>query len=837
MTTQTKQMSEILPYLCVEHDCLIHKTGEVTICYKMQLPSAFTLSEKEYDSLNNVLTRAIKTLPMYSILHKQDWIVKDRYVNNSKKDDTFFSRSFEKHFEGRPFYNHYCYLYITLSNARRFNPSFYLSTLFMGNVFPKDLTDKTIKDFLDKVIVFERIINDSKLISLVRITEEEILGGYLATEKGLLDNIFSLHDKDTIALQSILLKDGNVSVGENKLSAFSISDNNQLPNELRNMKKVGSLSTDNSSLYLSLPADISILLDTNHIYNQYLYIGNSDDEIKKLKRDANRAYSLKKFGTSNEVISEAKYSFADIAVTTGEPVIRTHFNVICWDSDEETLKSIKSKVASSMANMGFTPYENKLDVAQLYWASLAGNGLDVPPEEMFLNFIDRAVCFFSLEGVDKGDKKGLKLKDRITNTPVCIDLNDAPMRENIIGNMNKFVLGPSGSGKSFFVNAYLRYCYEIGAHSVIVDTGDSYKSHCAYIRQITNGEDGIYFTYTKEKPISFNPFYSEDREYTEEKIASLCSLLILIWKGQEKVTKTEETEVGNIINGYISLLKSKDDIEPCFNTLYEYIKKDFKRSLQKREEKVSPADFNLSNLINNTAPYYKGGRLDFLLNSKANIDLLKKRFVIFEIDNIKDSKELFPIVTLIIMEVFLDKIRRVKEARKIIIIEEAWKAISTDNMAEYMKWLFKTVRKHNGEAMVVTQEVDDIIQSPIVKEAIISNSDCKILLDQSKFQNRFEGIKNMLGLSDKSVNQILSINKNNNHKYGIYKEVAICLGEHSAVYGVEVSSEEYYTYTTNGQERVVVSNMIEERNGDVISVVSELADKKRKKLNTKQHII
>ena len=56
------------------------------------------------------------------------------------------------------------------------------------------------------------------------------------------------------------------------------------------------------------------------------------------------------------------------------------------------------------------------------------------------------------------------------------------------------------------------------------------------------------------------------------------------------------------------------------------------------------------------------------------------------------NKELFPIVTIIIMEAFINKMRRLKGVRKMLICEEAWKALSSANMAEYMKYLCAPVK-------------------------------------------------------------------------------------------------------------------------------------------------
>ena len=306
---------------------------------------------------------------------------------------------------------------------------------------------------------------------------------------------------------------------------------------------------------------------------------------------------------------------------------------------------------------------------------------------------------------------------------------------------------------------------------MLVDTGNSYQGLCELIHRKTKGEDGVYFTYSDEHPISFNPFYTDDYVFDVEKRESICTLLLTLWKSsEERITKTEAGELGSAVNAYIEFLKADHRVVPCFNTFYEYLRDVYREDMKQREIQVTLSDFNINNLLTTLKQYYRGGRYDFLLNSDKNIDLLSKRFIVFEIDQVKDNKDLFPVVTIIIMEAFINKMRRLKGIRKMILIEEAWKAIASANMADYIKYLYKTVRKFFGEAIVVTQEVDDIIQSPIVKESIINNSDCKILLDQRKYMTKFDGIQAMLGLSDKEKSQILSINQSNDPQR-LYKEV------------------------------------------------------------------
>lgn len=340
----------------------------------------------------------------------------------------------------------------------------------------------------------------------------------------------------------------------------------------------------------------------------------------------------------------------------------------------------------------------------------------------------------------------------------------------------------------------LRSYYDNGAHIVLVDVGHSYKGLCDLV-------DGYYFTYSEQNPIRFNPFYiGKDDSLDIEKKESIKSLLLALWKkDDETFTRSEYVALSNALQGYFDKLEKDKNIFPCFNSFYDYLQADFIEVLKR--DKVKEKDFDIDNFLFVLRPFYEGGEFDYLLNARENLDLLQQRFIVFELDNIKDHTILFPVVTLIIMEVFISKMRKLKGIRKIILIEEAWKALMKEGFAEYIKYLFKTVRKFFGEAIVVTQDIEDIISSPIVKQTIINNSDFKILLDQSKYQNKFSQVQDLLSLTEKEKGLALSINKANDPNLK-YKEVFI--SPLSKVFRTEVSPEEYLAYTTEETEKVKV---------------------------------
>ena len=830
-TMKAATLESKFPLLSVEHDVIVSKDADITVGFRVELPELYTVTSAEYEAIHGSWVKAIKVLPDYSVVHKQDIFIKESYEPQMDGDTSFLSCSFERHFNERPYLNHYCYLFLTKTTKERSRTQSNFNTLCRGFIIPKEMKDKeAATKFLEAVGQFESIINESGFIRLKRLTNDEIVG--TDKEAGIVEKYFSLSQTDTTTLKDVAIGADEMKIGDNYLCLHTLSDAEDLPGRVATDMRYEKLSTDRSDCRLSFAAPIGLMLPCNHIFNQYVFIDDSAANLQKFEKAAKNMHSLSKYSRSNQINKEWIDEYLNEAHSFGLTSVRCHCNVMAWSDDKEELKHIKNEVGSQLALMECKPRHNTVDTPTLFWAGIPGNAADFPAEESFYTFIEQAVCFFSEETNYKNSPSpfGIKMVDRLTGKPLHLDISDLPMKKGIITNRNKFVLGPSGSGKSFFMNHMVRQYYEQGTHVVLVDTGNSYQGLCEMINKKTKGEDGIYFTYTEDKPISFNPFYTDDYLFDVEKKDSIKTLLLTLWKSEDdKISKTESGELGSAVTAYIEKIQADRNITPNFNTFYEFMRDEYREGLERRDIKVSREDFNIDNFLTTLRQYYKGGHFDFLLNSDKNIDLLSKRFIVFEIDAIKENKELFPVVTIIIMEAFINKMRRLKGIRKQIIVEEAWKALSSASMSEYLKYLYKTVRKYFGEAIVVTQEVDDIISSPIVKEAIINNSDCKILLDQRKYMNKFDAIQALLGLTDKERGQILSINMANNPSR-LYKEVWIGLGgTQSAVYATEVSTEEYLTFTTEETEKMEVMALAEKMGGNIEMAIKQIADKKRSK--------
>ena len=693
-TLKTSTLESKFPLLRVENHCIISKFADITAAYRVTLPELFTLTGEEYEALHGAWLKALKVLPDYTVVHKQDFFIEERYeAPEDGSERSFLARSYERHFNERPYLRHSCYLFVTKTTPERMRQTSASSVLCRGFIVPREMRDTdAVTRFLEAAEQMERILNDSGLVRVERLSEAEIVG--TADDAGLLARYFALSDeRQAVVNEDIRLDPGVMRIGDKYLSMHTLSDLDALPQSVATDFRYERLSTDRSDCRLSFAAPVGLLLSCNHVYNQVIFLDDHDETLKRLEATARNMNSLAAYSRSNAINREWIEMYLNEAHSQGLRSVRCHCNVMAWAESEAELKRIRNDVGSQLALMGCTPHHNTVDVPVLFWAAIPGNEADFPAEESFYTFLDQALCLFNEETNYRSSLSpfGIKMSDRLSGIPIHLDISDLPMKRGTITNRNKFILGPSGSGKSYLTNHLVRQYWEQGSHILLVDTGNSYQGLCSLIHAKTKGRDGVYFTYTEEVPIAFNPFYVEDGVYDVEKRESLKTLLLTLWKREsEEPTRSEEVALSNAVNLYLSKLRADRSIVPSFDTFYEFVETDYRRLLE--QKRVREKDFDLENFLNVLEPYYKGGEYDYLLNSDRQLDLLDKRFIVFELDNISSNRTLLPVVTLIIMETFISKMRRLKGVRKMILIEECWKALTSANMSSYIRYLCAPVQ-------------------------------------------------------------------------------------------------------------------------------------------------
>jgi conjugation system TraG family ATPase len=749
---------------------LYTKTGEYSAIMKLENPvQKYSANIDNYYEFTNLLTALAQTLGEGYAIHKQDVFIKKKFHDETNDNHEFLSESYFRYFTGRTYTDVQTYLIITQENKK--------SRLF-------SFDSKKWRDFLVKIRKVKDQLKDSGV-------DSTYLDG--ATARDYVDRYFSMNFTGKIvSMTNFKVDDESISMGNKRCKVYSLVDVDciNLPGVIRPYTNIEVNNT-------SMPVDLVSLVDNipvaeTVIYNQMLFMPNQKRELSLLDKKKNRHASMP--NPSNLIAVEDIKKVQDVIARENKQLVYAHFNLVVSVPIDEDIQKCTNHLENSFGRMGIHISKRAYNQLELFVNSFPGNCYGMNPDyDRFLTLSDAATCLMYKEHIQHSEDTPLKVyyTDR-QGVPVAIDISGKEGKNKITDNSNFFILGPSGSGKSFFTNSMVRQLWEQNTDVVLVDTGNSYEGLCDYV-------NGKYISYTEEHPITMNPFAIKREELNIEKIGFLKNLIMLIWKGTNgRITKTEDHLIEDVITEYYDAhFRTGKVKELSFNTFYEYSTARIPEIV--RDNNLEGIDLATYNYL--LKDFYKGGNHELTLNENLDTALFDETFIVFEIDSIKDDPLLFPLVTLIIMDVFIQKMR-IKKNRKVLVIEEAWKAIASPMMAEYIKYLYKTARKFWASVGVVTQEIQDIVGSPIVKEAIINNSDVIMLLDQSKFKERFDEIKAILGLTDVDCRKIFTINRlENKEGRSFFREVFIRRGQNAAVFGVEEPHECYMTYTTERAEK------------------------------------
>ena len=749
---------------------LYTKTGEYSAILKIENPvQKYSANIDNYYEFTNLLTALAQTLGEGYAIHKQDVFIKKQFHDETNDNHEFLSESYFRYFTGRTYTDVQTYLIITQENKK-------------SHLFSFD--SKKWRDFLVKIRKVKDQLKDSGV-------DSAYLDG--ATARNYVDRYFSMNFTDKIvSMTNFKVDDECISMGNKRCKVYSLVDVDciNLPSVIRPYTNI---EVNNTSMPVDLVSIVdNIPLAETVIYNQMIFMPNQKRELSLLDKKKNRHASMP--NPSNLIAVEDIKKVQDVIARENKQLVYAHFNIVVSLPIDEDIQKCTNHLENSFGRMGIHISKRAYNQLELFVNSFPGNCYGMNPDyDRFLTLSDAATCLMYKEHIQHSEDTPLKVyyTDR-QGVPVAIDISGKEGKNKITDNSNFFILGPSGSGKSFFTNSMVRQLWEQNTDIVLVDTGNSYEGLCDYV-------NGKYISYTQEHPITMNPFAINREELNIEKIGFLKNLIMLIWKGTNgKITKTEDHLIEDVITEYYDAhFRSGTVKELSFNTFYEYSTKRIPEIV--RDNHLEGIDLATYNYL--LKDFYKGGNHELTLNENLDTALFDETFIVFEIDSIKDDPLLFPLVTLIIMDVFIQKMR-IKKNRKVLVIEEAWKASASPMMAKYIKYLYKTARKFWASVGVVTQEIQDIVGSPIVKEAIINNSDVIMLLDQSKFKERFDEIKAILGLTEVDCRKIFTINRlENKEGRSFFREVFIRRGQNAAVFGVEEPHECYMTYTTERAEK------------------------------------
>lgn len=804
-----------------EFDIIKHTEGHRSVMFECTNNIAqYSGDARLYQDFHNSITSILKSFQGGYYFQKHDIFSRkifNRSILPDEKQD-FLQEEYFKNFDGKEYKGITTYITITKERKR--------SLLGQGKNGEKDFIN-----ILNKV----QTILDEKGFKPHPVRWKDfniVINRFLGFN-------FS---EEQFSTSNFKVNDTEIVFGRNKfVRSKCLIDNEEL--DLPNTVEPSTTMNLGYSFPVDLLSFLNEVKDYNElIYHQVIYIPDQKSEITKLDSKKRKHSSMP--GASNER-SEADIESVEKKIANDKQlVVYAHFNIITSAESFADLNRISNFIDSSVFDFGIIPSRRNDNQFELFCSAIPGNPTELKDYDRFWTTSDPMICFLFKERLQSSENTDFKLyfSDR-QGIPISIDTWEQPQIEGRINNRNAFVLGPSGSGKSFLTNHKVRQYARQNVDVVIIDTGHSYEGLCNY-------QNGRYITYSEENPITMNPFKVNKAEYNEEKREFLKSLISVLWKGTETtLDQVEDSALMGVIKDYyteyFSHFKELEDgtfkygmgnkiQEVSFNTFYEYSIERLKEIIDKNK-----IEFALNNYTFILKKFYKGGQYETILNNELDSSLFDEKFIVFEIDAIKEHKTLFPITTLIIMDVFIQKMR-LKSNKKSLIIEEAWKAIASPTMAGHIQYLYKTVRKWDGQVTLVTQELSDILGNETVKDSILGNSDLLYLLDQNKIKDNYDEVAKLLNLNKVEQNKIFTINKLDNKRgRGKFKEVYIRLGSVGQVVAVENSLAEYYIYTTERSEKEALKvylNVFPKIDRALSAFILDLNKSKMKGSNFVKHI-
>ncbi|MDH7445850.1 TraG family conjugative transposon ATPase [Aquimarina sp. 2201CG14-23] len=759
---KSESIDKIFPIYTVDNDLLISKKGDISVVYKLQLPQIYSLDENAINQINELFDKVIRSLPEETIVQKQDYFFVNKIKEKIADGDNMLSRSDNQFFYEKPTLKHECYLIITKDSKKKatFNTN--------QKMFEKYLQD--IDEFISRVGRTVSYLTKEGYFSVKRLDSDEILD--------VIDKYFSLSPEPTGVLKDVFMNK-KLQVGDKVGEIYSISSNDQLPINIESTIKHTDFSTPKTNFQIPFIQPISIGLDCNHIYNQVIYIDKSDAIFNKLKTKLKQFKSLSILSKENEITYGQINDLVEEVIEKELNFVTQHYSVIIWNNTLEKLEDNRNQLENSFRELGITPYQVKYSIKDIYINNCPGATALIPENYRFIGVSEQCPTLMNFESYYDSNKSGILFCDRKNESPIRLDLWDDPVKRGLIVNRNRLIFGPSGTGKSFLINHIASQYYEQGHHIVMIDIGNSYKKLCQLVK-------GQYFTYEIDNPLEFNPFYLNGAEISIDKKVFLISLIIFLWKGDDPYLREEKQIIGLYIDLYYENIEKNPDIFPCMSTFFDFVNNN--QVLDDESKYFDKMSFRLS------IQDFHDGKYSKILNSRQPIDLVQERFIVFEMDNIKDHPILFPLVTMLCIDVIMNKIRLMPSVKKSIFIDECWKPISKGEMAEFIKYLYKTVRKFYGEVAIATQDVEDILET-VAGPAMINNTDTMILLSHKKKMASKDKFAKYLSFSESDLEKLFSTNK---------REVYIKVGNSSNVYKVKVSPERYACYSSNADENKII---------------------------------
>lgn len=826
------------PIVAADDEFIINRNGELTLCYKAKFQSLNTYSKSDLERLLGNFRIAYTSLLDGIMIHAQTMCTSEKYsktVDNEILASSFLGAANERMIYEKSFKTTTSYLYFTLCNKSPLDRSIQNSNLFSLSSSLKKFDKALVAKFKASVEHFLTALGTDFNFEFNKINNDKDDLSGSKSRLSLSERFLYLTKNPVDAIKEISFNEDGFSVGNKVGTIFSIDNIDSVPDFLPLFVKDSKLSTEVSEFPSSLAKKLIHTLDADCIWNVFIFKESRDSIRNKVTTQIKYKTSLSGLSAENQISKDQCEEYLDKLLNDSyNPLpISLSANLIVFTEKKQEMNNIISDVDFRFKNLELIPTQIGSEMPSIFWNSIPGNASNSSSEHFILTFDYVAASLMNWEETDSGMQSamnGYPLVNRL-GARVVVDIfaesGFGAIRQDITG-YNGYIIGPTGSGKSVLLNYLTRNIIEKNGFIILVDVGHSYRMLC----KLYGGE---YIEFSDKKPLSFNPFII-DKEYPSDRdIMNIKAILSTIWKDEGAIETLEESIIESSIRLFYSWIKttnkefeennSKKRVLRNFNSYFHYLSNDFKT--KEMHQFNSSRSFNIDHFLDNLRPFFGDGQHGKVLNADRKTKLTDNPLIVFELSEIGKNPLLNKIVMVYIMSCYDDLLKEKVGFRKYLFIEEAWKAIMNDKFSKFILEVYKTARKSGGTIMMVTQEPDDLMKNSAVGNTIVSQSDIKFILNMSKYQQKRDEVKTKLGFNDGDMDLLYSLNGDIPNGV-MMREVFIKWNTLKGVYGVLLSEEEYWTYTTEEREKYIVIYLLKNVFGDNLqSTIAFLAETQR----------
>jgi len=782
-------LSAYHPILDIYQHIVFASNGNVVLCYKVELPEIYTVCESDFEDIHVLWFQAFKSLPTSTVIQKQDIYKKAIYTANDIPNDTFLEKATHNYFKGRDYLQHTSYLYFILPQNKALNASKFTNPFRKVEKSIHKKLDHTVTEFIASVNDAVSYINNSRKVSMTPIGKDEILRLTNAYFNGFNEGF----DTD------IQLSKSGIEIGENHFDVLAVNSELCFGEHVQSSKTNDKFTSDDFVFHQGFIDGLGLNLNENHIVNQIIYMDDKHKWRKLLEKRIEELNKSSNFGTQNKVIlKKIEKIVTQINEDDSSRIIRGHLNIIFWSQEAQELTSIASKIKTEFKELDIVPYYPKGEERKNYFLNsyycFASNFSN---EDLYVTDLKHALCLFINNTNYLSDSTGVIFNDRQHNIPVLKDVWDEEKKR--IKARNFAILAPTGEGKSFLANNILRQYFEQNVRLVIIDLGGSYSKFAKLYPA-----DHIILRYEQGKNLGINPFYiSKESDLTPERLEDLSIFILELLASGKKATKAEEVAIKKVLLYYYKFIRDNHSLA----SLYQFV--DNRKDTLIQELKIQESYFSVYNFLHILSEYVADGLYSFLFNVSEDqtYKIEDKRMIVFELDEVKDNKEILSVMLKLIKSAIQRTIWRNKSEKGIILFDEFAKQLKFENVLESVEFYYQAIRKQNGAIGIILQSINQLPNNS-TSASILENTQ---VIYSLKNEKGYEELQKRLNLSSHDLNQLKSI-RNNLTGAKKYTEMFIKIGNESNIFRLEVPKEVYAAYLTDGKESEDIMQIYEETN-------------------------